>query len=248
MPAPFLAALLAAAAHAAPGVTWNGGVDLPLTLGTGAIWAGLYLGGGRQPVTADASVGEPGGIDALGRTRVDAGAARASDALLYGTLALGLGGTPILAGPGAAGPALGNVVEAFAINGAITELTKQAVDRPRPYTLGDGRTGSPDDDKSFFSGHSSTTAAVAFAAARTVDLSADLAPAARVGLYGGATALSATTAALRVAAGKHWPSDVIVGLLVGGSVGWLVPELHRADRAGVALSAGPASLRVAGRF
>jgi membrane-associated phospholipid phosphatase len=45
-------------------------------------------------------------------------------------------------------------------------------------------------------------------------------------LWLGAEALAATTAVLRVEAGKHFWSDVAVGALVGSAVGYLVPELH----------------------
>jgi membrane-associated phospholipid phosphatase len=32
---------------------------------------------------------------------------------------------------------------------------------------------------------------------------------------------------LRVRGGRHFPTDVLAGLLVGGTVGWLVPHLHQ---------------------
>ena len=47
-----------------------------------------------------------------------------------------------------------------------------------------------------------------------------------VGCYGLATAVSA----LRVASGKHWPTDVVAGAAVGSAIGWVVPFLHRTDR------------------
>jgi membrane-associated phospholipid phosphatase len=45
-------------------------------------------------------------------------------------------------------------------------------------------------------------------------------------LWLGSEALAATTAVLRVEAGKHFWSDVAVGALVGSAVGYLVPQLH----------------------
>jgi membrane-associated phospholipid phosphatase len=30
----------------------------------------------------------------------------------------------------------------------------------------------------------------------------------------------------RVQAGKHYPSDVIVGLAVGAAMGYLIPQIH----------------------
>ena len=39
-------------------------------------------------------------------------------------------------------------------------------------------------------------------------------------------ALASATAALRVAAGEHFPTDVIVGAAAGSAVGAAVPLLH----------------------
>ena len=45
-------------------------------------------------------------------------------------------------------------------------------------------------------------------------------------LYAGAVGV----AALRVAAGKHFPTDVVAGAALGSAVGWLVPTIHPAQR------------------
>ena len=39
-------------------------------------------------------------------------------------------------------------------------------------------------------------------------------------------AAAATTAALRVAAHRHFPTDVVAGAALGTAVGWVVPLLH----------------------
>jgi len=80
-----------------------------------------------------------------------------------------------------------------------------------------------DDLKSFPSGHT----ALAFAAATSY-----LVMAQRQGLphrqrntallYGGATLVGV----LRVAAGKHFPTDVLGGAVLGAGIGWLVPTIH----------------------
>jgi membrane-associated phospholipid phosphatase len=41
-------------------------------------------------------------------------------------------------------------------------------------------------------------------------------------LYSGAVGVSA----LRLAAGKHFPTDLIVGAALGSGIGWLVPTIH----------------------
>ena len=49
-----------------------------------------------------------------------------------------------------------------------------------------------------------------------------------IGFLGGA--LGTSTAALRVAAGQHFPTDVIVGSLIGAGTGVTVPLLHRGSQ------------------
>jgi membrane-associated phospholipid phosphatase len=47
-------------------------------------------------------------------------------------------------------------------------------------------------------------------------------------LYGGGVALSLATGYLRIAADKHWSTDVLTGWIVGAAVGYAVPRyLHR---------------------
>lgn len=215
---------------------YDAAVDVPLTLGAGSIWTALYLGSDRQDLP-DAFAEEPGGIDALAPQEIHEGPAAISDYVMYGSIGLGAVAAVADGWDGEVGARLGLYVEAFALNGAVTEITKYAVRRPRPYTFGGTREGGPDDDMSFFSGHTSTVAVTTFTTARAMDLSNDLSTWQRVGVYGGATLLTGLTAGLRVAAGKHFPSDVIVGALVGGSIGWLVPELHRSDRVRATVSA-----------
>ncbi|MEO1411622.1 MAG: phosphatase PAP2 family protein [Bacteroidota bacterium] len=80
---------------------------------------------------------------------------------------------------------------------------------------------------SFFSGHVSSTATGAFFAAK---LYCDYHPglgAKKWWWYGGATLPTAMVALYRIKALKHFPSDVIVGAIVGTGMGLLIPELHR---------------------
>ncbi|HEY1406809.1 MAG TPA: phosphatase PAP2 family protein, partial [Spirochaetota bacterium] len=52
-------------------------------------------------------------------------------------------------------------------------------------------------------------------------------------------ALAATVGFLRYRAGMHYPSDIIVGAIVGSAIGYLVPTLHRhTGQVGVARSTG----------
>lgn len=108
----------------------------------------------------------------------------------------------------------------------ITQTVKVLAARNRPYTQAPGFvSGSPDDHYSFFSGHSSITASVATTALMVALNQRDLVSWGRPAAYA-AGGLALTTAALRIAAGKHYPSDVVTGLLVGIGVSIINTKLH----------------------
>jgi membrane-associated phospholipid phosphatase len=79
--------------------------------------------------------------------------------------------------------------------------------------------------KSFFSGHSSMTACNTFFAAK---IWSDMHPNSKLKpwVWTAAAAVPAYAALQRVQAGKHYPSDVIVGLAVGAAMGYLIPQIH----------------------
>jgi hypothetical protein len=120
--------------------------------------------------------------------------------------------------------------EALAVNLALNSVTKVLFSRPRPSTYRLREAGAvPDDDwfVSFYSGHSSTAFAAAVAGAYLfAERSSD--PEARYLLWAAEIGLAAASANLRVRAGKHYYSDVIVGALVGAGVGIGVPLIHGA--------------------
>ena len=116
------------------------------------------------------------------------------------------------------------------INQALTDISKYTVLRPRPYVWTEGfpanRALNSNDQASFFSGHTSGSAAATFFFARVFS---DYFPGSKLKPYvwGLAATLPAVTGYFRVKAGKHYPSDVITGYLVGGAIGYLVPTLHK---------------------
>ena len=122
------------------------------------------------------------------------------------------------------------LLETFAVNYATTNVVKFAVRRPRPYSYDpDSEVADPTENDarlSFFSGHASTTFAMAAAYASLFQArhprSRWIAPVWVVGMT-----LASTTAIARVAAGKHFWTDVIVGAAVGSAVGVAIPALHR---------------------
>ncbi len=124
----------------------------------------------------------------------------------------------------------------------LLTIQLSATDRSRPFV----RYNDPSDDiikaqqdhdatMSFPSGHTAFAAAATFTVARMPD-DVDAVPAWVA--YSGASVLTTTVGVLRVTAGKHYPTDVLIGALIGGTYGLGLPVLHRGDR--------PVSLRVSG--
>lgn len=120
--------------------------------------------------------------------------------------------------------------ETLALNNALTGLTKEIFKRQRPLLY---NPECPIDMKlsrnatsSFISGHTSNVAAMSF---MTAQIYSDLNPEGKNKgiVWGTAAIVPAVTALLRVKAGRHFPTDVMVGYLVGAAVGILVPRLHR---------------------
>lgn len=126
--------------------------------------------------------------------------------------------------------------QTMAINVALASISKQLVQRPRPYTYSKdpkvqayAKSEGSDAYMSFYSGH----AALSFAAATTGAYllgTSDASPAAKNVAWGVGFGVAAMTASLRVRAGKHFYSDVLIGSVVGMSIGYAVPALHADDR------------------
>jgi membrane-associated phospholipid phosphatase len=111
-------------------------------------------------------------------------------------------------------PYLTGLVESLVWTAAVTEVLKAGVGRPRPvmYTARAREAANGQDNlRSFPSGHASAAFAVATAywLARR-DLNGE------PGVAGwSAAGAAATVALLRVVAGKHFPTDVLAGALLG---------------------------------
>ena len=137
----------------------------------------------------------------------------------------------------------------------ITNFTKVLVGRPRPYLYGDKASNDYKlkkyNKKSFFSGHTSITAVSWFVMASMYE---DYQPESTISSYLWASAflVPAYTAYCRYDAGKHFPSDLIAGYLVGGAVGVLVPKWHtKSSKVNISFSLQPSGkikTRLAYRF
>lgn len=118
------------------------------------------------------------------------------------------------------------IAQAVTLTEAVTEWTKVLVHRPRPFLYAPGAGGTPtaDDGRSFPSSHASVAFAAAAAYAsilhrRGIASRNKL----QIGLLFGAATV---TAALRVVAHKHFPTDVAAGAALGFVIGWTLPALH----------------------
>lgn len=122
---------------------------------------------------------------------------------------------------------------AFAVTAGVTSGLKSLTSRERP----DGS-----DDNSLPSGHASTAAVFGTLTVRNLQ-SIDISPAMRTTLEIGAGAMTAGTAWARVEAGRHYPSDVLVGIALGNFMGAFFTEAFLGLEPGARFSFSAAPVR-----
>ncbi len=110
---------------------------------------------------------------------------------------------------------------------AICKWTKTLVNRERPYLYSSKNSKSTRGSlHSFYSSHTSTAFSTSvFAYYYYVDNYGGSIPLA-VLLFGGSTA----TGVLRAASAQHFPSDVLVGAIMGSAVSYILCQQHQSDR------------------
>lgn len=122
--------------------------------------------------------------------------------------------------------------ESFLVSSVLTNCAKFTAQRNRPYRYNPDAVLPPhlwkDSKHSFWSGHTANLAAITISTASMLQRS-DLHRDAKGAIWVGAAVVPALVGFLRVRAGRHFPTDVIVGFGVGTGVGLLVPYLHRKD-------------------
>ena len=119
--------------------------------------------------------------------------------------------------------------QTIALSWGAKELAKHCVTRYRPYMYFEGAPQGAIDDgdykDSFFSGHATLSfAAAGFTTYQALTYLPD-SPYKWITI-GVSYALCATTAALRLASGNHFMTDVLCGAVVGSALGFLIPWVN----------------------
>jgi membrane-associated phospholipid phosphatase len=120
-------------------------------------------------------------------------------------------------------------LETYLLAFGTTYLTKTLVKRPRPLLYNPNAPMSEkrklDNRYSFFSGHTSLTAASSFLTASLMTSNGNNQDHAHI-IWSSAAAIPLVQGYLRWKAGKHFPTDIAVGYIVGAGLGILIPKLH----------------------
>ena len=142
------------------------------------------------------------------------------------------------------------VLESAIAVSLVNQATKMLVGRARPlahFALPD-REYDTDDDLSFFSGHTSLAFSLAVSAGVVArQRGYALEPV----IWATGLSLAGATSYLRIAADKHYASDVAVGAVIGAAFGVLVPRVFHSDtlfRADTRVVVSPRGLALIGTF
>ncbi|HYF31431.1 MAG TPA: phosphatase PAP2 family protein [Chitinophagaceae bacterium] len=211
-------------------------IDLPI-IAAGTAWS-LY--GFSQiynkPSSPEARIlslrkSDINGFDRAAADNYDEGADKTSDALFYGSMPV-----PVLFMllDGKVRKDFGKVFlvwwETMAVTGIYYTGSAHLIDRYRPLAYNSAapmheRT-SGNAKNSFIGGHPALVGSMTFFVAKVYS---DYHPDSKAKwvFYTAATAATVTTAYLRYKAGKHFPSDLVAGSILGPLTGILVPHFHK---------------------
>jgi membrane-associated phospholipid phosphatase len=182
------------------------------------------------------------GFDRPATTHWSRNASRLSDVLLVATVGGPMSLLAMARGPGEPVTVAVMLGETILLTNGVGQLTKTAFRRVRPFVYNDNpdisieRKTSKNARQSFPSGHATN----AFASAvflSTVYARIHPTSPARYWIWGGSLAAATTVGYLRYTAGKHFPTDVLAGAVLGSAIGWIVPKMHEGNRVRVALAA-----------
>lgn len=134
------------------------------------------------------------------------------------------------------------IIEATAVSSFATQIVKIATARQRPNAHYGNGSQSPNDNNSFYSGHTSLAFSLAASSGTVASMRGyKFAPL----VWGTGMAIAATTAYLSLAADRHYLTDVITGAALGSAIGFGIPYLFHRPRhdkdSNITLSAVPVS-------
>ena len=206
----------------------------------------LYLQYGIHADISDLEQNEPNSVDQYFRDQLRWGdsnmewAKEASDILLYGVFIGTLPIMPLFSNDDYMSMLLTNI-EVLSINGTLTNLVKELVKRQRPASYYKTRDEGEDAYRSFFSGHSSATFSIGTSTAMMLSRRF---PEKEPYIWTGCMGLAAATAYFRVAADKHYMSDILVGALTGITIGKMVQNKRYNKYLSYGLSTKPESFQL----
>jgi membrane-associated phospholipid phosphatase len=162
-------------------------------------------------------------------------AAAVSDATLGAVVVVPLAAQVGHSWDNATGEATLLFAETLGLSVLLNSAAKHLVQRPRPYVYNShpmvqrwAKHQGSGSRLSFYSGHASAAFAAAVAGS-TLFAARSTHRGARALMWGIELALAASTAGLRVRAGAHFLSDVVVGSAIGIALGAAVPYVHLED-------------------
>jgi membrane-associated phospholipid phosphatase len=145
-----------------------------------------------------------------------------SDVMLYGVMPTTAFLLPLATDHDYSRAAL-TIAEAAVVTGVVTQLAKFSFARARPYAYYGNDYTNPDSKMSFFSGHTSYSFALSLSSAM---LLAESNPRYAPLIYSASVALALIPAYLRIAADKHYFTDVLTGAIVGSAIAYGVVQLN----------------------
>jgi membrane-associated phospholipid phosphatase len=223
--------------------------DVAITAAAVAAWVASEA---AKPLLAPSRcrICSPGALDDAARGalvwRHGDAARHASDVLAFAVLPSAVGAHQLLAARDAGDTGAGwvdllIVAEAAALAADLNQAVKYAAGRERPFVhYGNRREPvrdrDPDDNLSFYSGHTTLAFSLAAGAGTVSDLRGyGSAP----WIWAGGMAGAAAVGWLRIAADKHYLTDVLTGAVLGTAVGVAVPRLLHGREPGSAAGSQP---------
>lgn len=214
--------------------------DLVLTTASAMVLTGLsfYDTDNNRLELADLDGLDKNEVPAFDRDAIrnyDLKAQDLSDYLLIGSILTPL--IPSLAIPKETINKLNNVylfTQTLLITNTMNLVAKVTTQRKRPYVYNENvsmsqRTSS-DATASFYSGHTAISASMMFLTGKMLyDYYPDSKPV-KYAAWPICVGIPAYMGFLRVQAGKHYPSDVIIGYAIGAATGFAVPWVHHYKR------------------